>query len=277
MHDPDGTRYRATVHYDGSGFSGWQVQPGVRTVQGELEAGLSRLGIGGRVNGAGRTDAGVHATGQEMSFEAPRRWVTEELTRALESVLPDDVWIEALRVAAPDFHPRFQATGRRYEYYLARGPAGRSPHRRRSTWWIAEPLDLEALQAGARTILGRHDFDGLSKSGQSDVTTVCTIEKAEWMETTLGDLRFSVVADRFLHHMVRYLVATMVDLGTGKRPLHDMDRLLAGSDDVRPPSPAAACGLYLTGVRYREGWNRPPGVPGLWLLPRSGSSAPAET
>jgi len=277
VHSADGTRYRATVHYDGSGFSGWQVQPGVRTVQGEFEAGLSRLGIGGRVNGAGRTDSGVHAAGQEMSFEAPRRWVIEELARALDSVLPDDVWIETLREAAPDFHPRFQATGRRYEYYVAPGLAGRSPHRRRGTCWIAEPPDLEALQAVARTVLGRHDFDGLSKSGQPDVATVCTIEKAEWVETPLGDLRFTVVADRFLHRMVRYLVATMVDVGAGKRPPHDMDRLLAGSDDVRPPSPATACGLYLTGVRYREGWNRPPGVPGLWPVPRSDSSAPAET
>ncbi len=277
MHSPDGTLYRATVHYDGSGFSGWQVQPGVRTVQGEIEAGLSRLGIGGRVIGAGRTDSGVHATGQELSFEAPRRWVIQELARALDSVLPDDVWIETLREAAPDFHPRFQATGRRYEYYLAPGLAGRSPHRRRGTWWIAEPPDLEALQAVARAVLGRHDFDGLSKSGQPDVATVCTIEIAEWVETPLGDLRFTVVANRFLHHMVRYLVATMVDVGAGKRPPHDMDRLLAGSDDVRPPSPAAACGLYLTGVRYREGWNRPPGVPGLWPVPRSDSSAPAET
>jgi tRNA pseudouridine38-40 synthase len=276
VHSADGTRYRATVHYDGSGFSGWQVQPGVRTVQGELEAGLSRLGIGGRVNGAGRTDSGVHAAGQEMSFEAPRRWVIEELARALDSVLPDDVWIETLREAAPDFHPRLQATGRRYEYYVAPGLAGRSPHRRRGTCWIAEPPDLEALQAVARTVLGRHDFDGLSKSGQPDVATVCTIEKAEWVETPLGDLRFTVVADRFLHRMVRYLVATMVDVGAGKRPPHDMVRLLAGSDDVRPPSPAAACGLYLTGVRYREGWNRPPGVPGLWPAPRSDSSAPAE-
>jgi len=253
------------------------VQPDVRTVQGELEAGLRSLGIEGRVSGAGRTDAGVHATGQEMSFDAPRHWITEELARALESVLPADVWIETLREAAPGFHPRFQATGRRYEYYLAPGLTGRSPHRRRGTSWIAEPPDLEALREVGRTILGRHDFDGLSKSGQPDVATVCTIEEAEWLETPLGDLRFTVVADRFLHRMVRYMVAAMVDVGAGKRPLDDMGRLLAGADEVRPPSPAAACGLYLTGVRYREGWNRPAGVPGLWSVPHAGSSAPTGT
>ncbi|MBT8478588.1 MAG: tRNA pseudouridine(38-40) synthase TruA [Gemmatimonadetes bacterium] len=267
MHSPEGSRYRATVHYDGSAFAGWQVQPHVRTVQGELESALTRLEIRARVIGAGRTDTGVHAAGQEMSFAAPVTWTAAELARALNSVLPDEVWIESLREADVDFHPRFHATGRRYEYFVAANPTGRAPNRRRGTAWVQRTPLLEALRRAARPILGRHDFEKLAKSGQPRVGTVCTVEKAEWLRTPLGDLRFTIVADRFLHHMVRYLVATMLEQCWGDRPSDDIGRMLGRSGDARPPTPADARGLYLTGVRYREGWNRPPGVPGLWPVP----------
>ncbi len=267
MHSPEGSRYRATVHYDGSAFAGWQVQPHVRTVQGDIESALHRLEIPARVNGAGRTDAGVHAAGQEMSFDAPGKWTDAELTRSLDSVLPDDIWIETLREADADFHPRFHATGRRYEYFVAPGPAGRAPNRRRGTMWVHRAPALDELRAAARPILGRRDFGRFSKSGQLRVGTVCTVEKAEWLRTPLGDLRFTIVADRFLHHMVRYLVATMIEQSSGARPTGDIGRMLEGSAKARPPTPAESRGLYLTGVRYREGWNRPPGVPGLWPIP----------
>jgi len=264
VHSPEGTRYRATVHYDGSAFAGWQVQPDVRTVQGEFEAALQRLEIPGRVHAAGRTDAGVHAAGQEVSFDAPPRWNSPELARALDSLLPREVWIESLQETSPDFHPRFQATGRRYEYYLAVGDSGRAPSRRRITSWIDRAPDVTRLRSATLPILGRHSFAAFAKTGQPEVGPVCTVEKAEWLRTPLGDLRFTIVADRFLHRMVRYLVATIVEEGGGGRPPGDVGKLLAGSDDVRPPGPAEPCGLYLTGVRYRAGWNRSPGVPGLW-------------
>lgn len=264
MHSPGETRFRATIHYDGSAFAGWQVQPDVRTVQGVLEQALGRVGIPGRVKAAGRTDAGVHAAGQEVAFDAPSRWRAAELERALTSLLSPEIWIESLRETDPDFHPRFQATGRRYEYYLAIGPAGRAPYRRRGTGWIARGPDLEALRNTTDPILGHRDFEGFAKSGQPEVGTTCTVEKAEWMWTALGDLRLIMVADRFVHRMVRYLVATIVEESLGDRPPGDVARLLAGVPGARPPGPAEASGLYLTGVRYREGWNRPAGVPGLW-------------
>jgi tRNA pseudouridine38-40 synthase len=264
VNSPEGSRYRATVHYDGSAFAGWQVQPDVRTVQGDIEGALERLGVSGRLLGAGRTDAGVHAAGQEFAFDAPSSWTAEELSRALDAVLPGDIWVESLRETASDFHPRFQATGRRYEYYFAPGSGGRPPYRRSATTWIERAPDVEILRQVTRPILGRHDFLAFSKAGQPDVSPVCTVEKAEWLLTPLGDVRFTIVADRFLHRMVRYLVATIVEQALGDRPPEDVGRLLAGSGDVRAPAPAQASGLYLTGVRYREGWNRPPGVPGLW-------------
>lgn len=261
-------RFRATIHYDGTEFAGWQVQPDVRTVQGEFEAALGRLGIETRVNAAGRTDAGVHAAGQEISFDASPAWTAEEAARALGAVLPDDIWIEALSEAEPDFHPRFQATGRRYEYYLACGKYGRAPYRRRGIAPFPAVPDPVRLREASRSVLGQHDFSGFSKSGQPEVSPVCTVEKAEWTRTPLGDLRFTVVADRFLHRMVRYLVAAMIEQAEGARPDDHIRNVLRGERGMRPPSPAEGRGLYLTGVRYREGWNRAPGVPGLW--PASG-------
>ena len=263
MHEAEGTRYRATVHYDGSGFSGWQVQPGVRTVQGELEAGLRRLGIRARVAAAGRTDAGVHATGQEIGFVSARRWEEAELTRALKSVGPHDVWVQAVRQAEPDFHPRFRATGRRYEYYVAPGLPGRSPLRRRSAWWVDREPDVELMRCVTGQLAGERDFRSLAKSGQPELGTRCAIETAEWTRTALGDLRFTIVADRFLHRMVRYLVAILVEVGTGRRGERELTELLRSEAGVRPPRPAPPGGLYLTGVRYPEGWNQAPGVPGL--------------
>ncbi len=262
-------RYRATVQYDGSGYAGWQVQPDGRTVQGELEGRLRRLGIVGRVTAAGRTDAGVHATGQEVAFDSPRQWDADDLARALNAIAPDDLWIESVRETAADFHPRFQATARRYEYFVSTGRDGRSPHRRRGTWWVDADPDLDALRTVALALPGDGDFETLSKAGQPELGTRCTIEESEWIVTPMGDLRFTIVADRFLHRMVRYLVATMIEVVTGRREPGELRKLLDSSPDARPPGPAPARGLYLTGVRYPEGWNRVPGVPGLWPLERT--------
>lgn len=264
MHASGGNRFRATIHYDGSAFAGWQIQPDVRTVQGDIEAALGRLEIGTRVTAAGRTDAGVHGAGQEIAFDAPPRWTAAELGRALDSILGREIWIERLSEAAPDFHPRFQATARRYEYYVAVGPSGRAPYRRHGTGWISRLPDMGLLADAIRALLGQHDFAGFSKSGQPEVSTVCTVEEASWTVTVLGDLRLRIVADRFVHRMVRYLVATTLEQGLEERSADDISRILAGSSGVRPPAPADAAGLYLTGVRFPEGWNRPEGVPGLW-------------
>jgi tRNA pseudouridine38-40 synthase len=264
VHIGEAARYRATVHYDGSAYAGFQVQPGEPTIQGEIEARLARLGIEARLTAAGRTDAGVHATGQEISFPSGRRWRAPELERALNSTLPGDIWIESLREAHADFHPRFQATGRRYEYFVATDPLGRSPHRRRGTWATADTLDEARLHHGALRLLGEGHFGALSKAGQPELGTRCMIERAQWTRTSLGDLRFTIVADRFLHRMVRYLVSTLVEVGAGHRDPLELEALLRGENEVRPPTPAPARGLYLTGVRYPDGWNRGPGVPGLW-------------
>lgn len=258
----DSVRFRATVEYDGAAFHGYQVQPAQRTVQGVLERQLGRLfDRPVRVIGAGRTDTGVHAVGQEIAFAAPPSWTAARLEQALAGVLPADVAVHRPRPASPDFHPRFQATGRRYEYYLGRS----GPLRTARIWTPPSLPDVDRLEEAAALLPGRRSFAALSRSGQPDLGTVCTIERAEWTSTKLGDLRFTVVADRFLHRMVRYLVATLVDVARGRRTLEEWRTLLERGEG-RPPEPAPARALYLTGVRYPDGWNRRPGVPGLWPL-----------
>lgn len=258
-------RYRATVEYDGSGFSGYQVQPRARTVQGAIEASLTRImDRPMRVHAAGRTDTGVHASGQEISFDAPERWDNAELDRALNAVLPADVAVTSLRPSEPDFHPRFNASGRRYEYYI--GQPGAGPLRTGRVWSPHDAPDLSILVRGSAALVGRRSFEALSKAGQPHLGTTCTVESAEWTRTAFGDLRFTIVADRFLHRMVRYIVATLVEIGIGRRDMAEWAALLDDSG-ARPPEPAPAQGLYLTGVRYSDGWNRPQGVPGLWPVP----------
>ena len=267
---PAAVRYRTTVEYDGARFSGYQVQPSARTVQGAIESRLERLfDRAVRVHAAGRTDAGVHAMGQEIAFDAPAGWNAPELSRALNSLLPDDIVARDLRQSAPEFHPRFDATGRRYEYYL--GPPTAGPLRVARVWAPDETPDLERLEEASALLVGRGSFAELSKAGQPDLGTECTIELAEWTRTGLGDLRFTIVADRFLHRMVRYVVGALVDVGIGSRDIDEWIGLLR-EQGSRPPEPAPARALYLTGVRYPEGWNRDAGVPGLWPVPHRGQA-----
>lgn len=278
MPDLPQARFRATIHYDGTAFRGWQLQPEQRTVQREVESALSRLvSAERRILAAGRTDSGVHAVGQEISFEAPDTWSPGDLHRGLNALLPDDVWIERLDRTEPDFHPRYGAVGRRYEYLASDRFEASSPILGGRVWDLGAPraLDVEKLTEISSSILGEHSFLAFSKSGQPERGTLCTVESAVWGRSPPGLLHFTVVADRFLHRMVRYLVATIIEVGAGRRSPEELGRLLAeGSesestpphrptDGPRPPVPAPAWGLYLTGVRYAEGWNRPPGIPGI--------------
>ncbi|MFQ5746019.1 MAG: tRNA pseudouridine(38-40) synthase TruA [Gemmatimonadota bacterium] len=263
MSDPAAVRFRATLHYDGTAFHGWQLQPDRRTVQGELEARLARLfDRPARAHGAGRTDTGVHAVGQEIAFESPPGWSADELRRALNATLPDDVWVEKLSPAGEGFHPRFSATGRRYEYVVSVGEDAASPVRRGRMWAHGAVSDPEALGRAAALAVGERHFEVFAKAGQPERGTRCRVEEADWSRTAGGDLRFLVVADRFLHRMVRYLVAAMMDVAGGRRSLDELASMLDGDTTHRPPEPAPACGLYLSGVRY-DAWNRPPGIPGF--------------
>lgn len=250
MDPSETTRLKITVHYDGSAFHGWQYQPDQRTVQGELQATLSRLANSPRVAvGSGRTDTGVHATGQVASVDMPSRWDAPTLRKALNATLPSDIWIATAEVAPSGFHPRFDAIARTYRYDVGTAPLAASPFHRRWCWVVPDRLDVELLRCAAERIIGTRSFRAFAKSGQPERGEECSVSRAEWTEWNLGH-RFHITANRYLHHMVRYLVGTMVDIGRGKRSLQELEELLTNAPDVQTSPPAPPEGLFLTRVEY---------------------------
>ena len=249
------------LHYDGSGFSGWQRQPEQRTVQGVVEQALERIcGTETAALGSGRTDAGVHARGQAVGVRVAEKWTPDVLRRALNAVLPEDVWVAAAYEMRPEFHARYSATARRYSYVVGTDDGAQSPFRRRTEHAFPSPLDRGALKASADTIVGEHSFRAFAVKGTAPERDDhrCTVHVARWRPRQIGSLPaeagfvFEIEANRFLHHMVRFLVGTMLDIGAGRRPVADMQTLLDASDntDVSPPAPPHA--LFLDAVRYPD-------------------------
>lgn len=240
------------LHYDGGGFHGWQQQPGMRTVQGVLEEALERL-CGVRVNalGSGRTDAGVHARGQAVGVCVPQRWHPRELRRALNAVLPRDVWVAAAAEMRPEFHARYSAVSRRYAYEVGLDPGADSPFRRQREYAFRRPLDRAALDTAAALVAGEHRFLAFAVRGTApeDDDHRCQVRAAAW-ERRDGGLVFRITANRFLHQMVRFLVGTMLDIASGRRPVGDMLELLAAADNSRVSPPAPPHGLFLECVEY---------------------------
>jgi tRNA pseudouridine38-40 synthase len=246
-------RIRFTVHYDGRDFFGWQVQARERTVQGELERVLSRLfNRPAGVIGSGRTDRGVHATGQVAAVDAPAKWTPDALRRALNALLPGDVWIADAAEAAPRFHPRYDAVARSYVYRVGLGPEAHSPFRARWCWPLGRPLDRAATERATRVLVGDHSFKAFAKAGQEERGDRCIVAEARWAEWEQLGVEFHVTANRFLHHMVRYLVGTLVDVGLGVRPEGDVAALLAQAPGLETSPPAPPEGLFLREVRYGD-------------------------
>jgi tRNA pseudouridine38-40 synthase len=248
--------YLAVVQYDGAQFAGWQRQPNARTVQAEFEAVLERL-MGERTTatGAGRTDTGVHALGQGVGFVAGERWATDPagLERALNALLPRDVWVERVHPMRPGFHARNSAQARRYRYVIGTDDAAHSPFRRPYEWALARPLDGALLARAAEALPGEHDFRGLAATGAGSAKPHyrSRVALAEWAPRTDGaGVTFTIEADRFLHRMVRFLVGAMVDIALHRRPLEDLPRLLTATDNQAASPPAPPQGLYLLTVRY---------------------------
>ena len=242
------------LHYDGSEYAGWQRQPSQRTVQGVLEQALARLAdTPVPAVGAGRTDAGVHARGQAAGVVLPEKWTPPELRRALNAVLPADVWVAAAHAMHPSFHARHSAISRRYSYRVGTTDAALSPFRRRWEHAIVRPLDRSALTEVSQMVVGEHCFLAFAVRGTApgDDNHRCTIGRADWRDVD-GGLVFEIEANRFLHHMVRFLVGTMLDVAAGRRTPESLRALLAATtnDDVSPPAPAHA--LCLERVVYPD-------------------------
>lgn len=243
-------KIKLTLHYDGAGFFGWQVQPGVRTVQAELEVALSRLTDRPiTVIAAGRTDRGVHATGQVAATLVPEKWTAAALLRALNAILPADVWIAAAVEVPLNFHARYDAVARSYYYRIGTVAEAWSPFHRRWCWPLREQPSLDDLQAGAERFIGAHAFGAFAKAGQPERGELCSVTTSQWSAWECG-LQYNVTANRFLHHMVRYMVGTMVAVALGRRPLEDVRGLLDGVSGLETSPPAPPEGLFLSEVAY---------------------------
>jgi len=237
-------RYRARVEYDGTDFDGFQVNLGRRTVQGVLEDALRRLGDGAgeRVDGAGRTDAGVHATGQVIAFSYDGRLGARELGRALDALLPPDVAIDGVRRAPDGFNPRYAARYREYRYTVWNGP--RSPLRERTSLGVRIPLDTAAMARAGSVFEGRHDFRAFGAADRSSVRTVMAVRVRRDGRTVTIDVR----ADAFLRGMVRRMVACLLEVGLGKMEPESVRSALAGPGPALAGAAAPAKGLCLRRV-----------------------------
>ncbi len=244
----EGHTFKAVVEYDGTQYFGFQIQPNAPTIQGELEAALAKvLGKPVRIVGGGRTDAGVHALGQVVSFRAEWKHLPEDLGRAMNAHLPPDIAVREV-VPAPDgFHARFSAVGRRYRYSLFVS-AVRSPLRERYAWRLAEEPHWEALVQASALVVGEKDFGAFGEAPWGD-STVRIVHQARWSRRD-EFLVWDVEANAFLRSMVRTLVSTMVWVGTGRMAPETLAELLEKPDRSRVAPPAPACGLCLMEVLY---------------------------
>lgn len=247
-------RVALLVAYDGSDFAGFQSQANGRAVQDVLEAALGRLyGAALRVRGASRTDAGVHALGQVVSFDLgdpalAGRIPLDRLPLALDGLLPPDVRVLGARTASASFDPR-RAVRKHYRYRLLVRPAP-CPLRRREVWHVPPPLDLGAMARAAAQLAGRHDFAAFAASGGRVGSTVRHLERLEVRRACPDEVHVEAVADGFLYHMVRNLVGTLVEVGRGRRRPEEMASLLASRRREAAGATAPARGLCLLAVEY---------------------------
>jgi len=240
---------KLVVEYDGTGFSGWQRLKGRPTVQAELERAVHKVtGEHIPVVGAGRTDAGVHALGQVANFKTASRLAAFRVPAALNAYLPETIRVIGAEEVDDGFHARYSATGRTYRYAVL-NRAAPSAILRHHAYHVPHPLDLDAMTAAARAFEGTHAFAAFRGVASGTRTTVCTLRRGDVIRS--GDMViFTFEADRFLHHMVRMMVGTLLKVGAGKLLPEDVADILAGEDNQRAGPRAPAHGLYLVRVSY---------------------------
>ena len=257
--------FKLTLAYDGAEFSGWQAQPGRRTVQGELErAWLEITGETVRLNAAGRTDAGVHAAGQVVSVESATTIPPDSLVHALNSKLPDDAAVQLVELVADGFHATHDAKFKRYRYTIF-NDARRPVFARKYAWHIPPPLDVAAMQAGGAQMIGTHDFACFQSVGSERESTIRTLFAVDVAPLAPGSsnrgpsvaaheqnalVTIDVEGDGFLYNMVRTIAGTLVEVGRGKRPPEWVAEVIAAKDRCAAGQTAPAHGLCMQWVAY---------------------------
>ncbi|NBV90019.1 MAG: tRNA pseudouridine(38-40) synthase TruA [Actinobacteria bacterium] len=245
------TRYRATIAYDGKEFKGWGFQPDQRTVQGEVEVAIAQvLRLPEMpVQCAGRTDAGVHASGQVIHFDLPGKLLIEpdDLAYKINSILPEDVAVRSIAETTADFDARFAALSRSYVYLVYQGNPNPLLRDRAHRSWL--PLDVEVMHDASQVLLGLHDFAGFCRKREGG-TTIRTLLKFDWHVTDEGLIQADVTADAFCHSMVRGLVGALLSIGEGKRDKNWLAEYLEQRERSSGLFIAPAHGLTLTHVEY---------------------------
>jgi tRNA pseudouridine38-40 synthase len=259
------TTFKITLAYDGTNYVGWQRQASGTSVQGLVEDALRELdGRDVVLHGAGRTDAGVHALGQVASCTLERAIESDVVARALNARLPPDVRVVSAEGAAPDFHARFSAKAKTYRYLIYHADV-MSPFERCYAWHMFGDLDVDAMEAAARLLEGRHDFAAFQTASGTARTTERTVTRSRIVRTTLsaaanegehsgcGELvAYEITGDGFLRHMVRSIVGTLVEVGRGRMSTQEMRMVLLSCDRRRAGPTAPARGLFLVAVEYGD-------------------------
>ncbi|MBB6451493.1 tRNA pseudouridine38-40 synthase [Geomicrobium halophilum] len=245
-------RWKATIAYDGTNFSGWQVQPEKRTVQGELEKGLTRLHKGKKISvfGSGRTDAQVHARGQVVHFDSTLAIAPERWPYALAGVLPPDIQVRDAKVVSEDFHARFDAVAKEYRYFLHVG-SERDVFQRQYVYHVyAKEFDTGAVKRALQHLEGEHDFSSFCASNTYVQNKVRLLEQVTLVRMREGAWYFHFRGEGFLYNMVRIIVGTAIEIGLHRRPSNDMARILHSKDRREAGVTAPGHGLFLWSVDY---------------------------
>lgn len=251
-------RYFIQLSYDGTGYHGWQVQPNGVSVQEVLQKALSTLlRQPTEVTGAGRTDAGVHASMMVAHFDWPAAHEGEggeeapldctQLTYKLNRLLPPDVAVQAVKPVGPEMHARFSATRRTYHYYIH---TRKDPFLRGYSWQVNVPLDFALMNEAAQVLLEYSDFTSFSKTGTDVKTNICQLTEARWEQLKPGEWRFTVSANRFLRNMVRAIVGTLVEVGRHRMTISQMRHAIEAKDRQRAGESVPGHALYLTNIEY---------------------------
>lgn len=249
-------RYFITLSYDGTNYHGWQVQPGADSVQARLNDALSKL-LGGGVEcvGAGRTDAGVHASMMVAHFDTERTLDCEQFAYRLNRIVPRDIAVQKVEHVGDEMHARFSATSRTYHYFVY---TQKNPYRRHYATQLHFAPDYAAMNEVARLLLETDDFTSFSKVNNDQKTNLCRVTRAEWVQVD-GDLwRFEITANRFLRNMVRAVVGTLLEVGRRRMDKEEFRRVIAEKDRCSAGESVPGNALFLVDIQYGNDQKLPP-------------------